>query len=150
MEIFMSSILSSLKLISAKQQVSVDPSQFRREKLSRMLREQILLANAYMNNTTYQATRKKRVCDENGVVQIVEVPKPIKTWWFTTIDNKVALTVRYGNRQIEFAKGKNAIEVSDAKNLLQTLEKLEKATLEGLLDEQLTQASDNVKARFNK
>ena len=150
MEIFMSSVLSSLKLISAKQQVSVDPIQFRREKLSRMLREQILLANAYMNNTTYQATRKKRVRDENGVTQVVDVPKRIKTWWFTTTDNKVALTVRYGNRQIEFAKGKNAIEVSDAKNLLQTLEKLEKATLEGLLDEQLAQASDNVKARFKK
>ena len=150
MEIFMSSILSSLKLISAKQQVSVDPIQFRREKLSRMLREQILLANAYMNNTTYQATRKKRVRDENGVTQVVEVNKRTKAWWFTTSDNKVALTVRYGNRQIEFAKGKNAIEVSDAKNLLQTLEKLEKATLEGLLDEQLTQASDNVKARFKK
>ena len=150
MEIFMSSILSSLKLISAKQQVSVDPIQFRREKLSRMLREQILLANAYMNNTTYQAIRKKRVRDENGVVQVVEVNKRTKAWWFTTSDNKVALTVRYGNRQIEFAKGKNAIEVSSGEELITTLQKLRTATMSGELDECINTASLLVKARFKK
>ena len=145
----MSSILSSLKFISAKRQISVDPVQFRREKLSKMLDEQIAIATAYMNNTTYQATRKKKVRDESGNVQIVEVQKNVKTWWFTN-DNKVALTVRYGNRAIEFSKGKNAIEISDAKNLLTTLEKLKQAVMEGQLDEQLTQASNNVKARFKK
>lgn len=145
----MSSILSSLKLISAKRQTSIDPIQFRREKLSKMLDEQIALATAYMNNTTHQATRMKMVRDENGNKQVVEVQKRVKTWWFTN-DNKVALTVRYGNRAIEFSKGKNAIEISDAKNLLTTLEKLKQAVLEGQLDEQLTQASNNVKARFKK
>ena len=142
-------MLSSLKLISAKRQITVDPIQFRREKLSRLLDEQISIATAYMNNTTYQATRKKKVRDENGNIQIVEVQKNIKTWWFTN-DNKVALTVRYGNRAIEFSKGKNAIEISDAKNLLTTLEKIKQAVMEGQLDEQLTQASNNVKARFKK
>lgn len=146
----MSSVLSSLKLISAKRQTSIDPVLFRRQQLSKMLQEQILLATAFMNNTTYQATRKKRVRDENGFVQVIEAPKRVKAWWFTTSDNKVAVTVRYGNRQIEFAKGKNAIEVTDAKNLLATLEKIEQATLEGHLDEQLTQASNNVRARFKK
>ena len=145
----MSSILSSLKFISAKRQISVDPVQFRREKLSKMLDEQIAIATAYMNNTTYQATRKKKVRDESGNVQIVEVQKNVKTWWFTN-ENKVALTVRYGNRAIEFSKGKNAIEISDAKNLLTTLEKIKQAVMEGQLDEQLTQASNNVKARFKK
>lgn len=146
----MSSVLSSLKLISAKRQTTIDPIQFRRQKMAKMLQEQISLATAYMNNTTFQATRKKRVRDENGFVQVVDAPKRVKAWWFTTTDNKVALTVRYGNRQIEFSKGKNAIEVTDAKNLLATLEKLEQATLEGHLDEQLTQASNNVRARFKK
>lgn len=145
----MSSILSSLKLISAKRQNSVDPIKFRREKLSKMLDEQIALATAYMNNTAYQAFHKKKVRDENGNAQVIEVQKNIKTWWFMQ-DNKVALTVRYGNRAIEFSKGKNAIEISDAKNLLTTLEKLKQAVTEGLLDEQLTQASNNVKARFKK
>lgn len=146
----MSSVLSSLKLISAKRQTSIDPVLFRREKLSKMLQEQISLATAYMNNTNFQPTRKKRVKDENGFVQVVDAPKRVKAWWFTTSDNKVALTVRYGNRQIEFSRGKNAIEVTDAKSLLVTLEKLEQATLEGHLDEQLTQASNSVKARFKK
>ena len=145
----MSSILSSLKFISAKRQTSLDPIQFRRQKLSKMLDEQISLATAYMNNTTYQATRMKRVRDANGNTQVVEVQKNVKTWWFTN-DNKVALSVRYGNRAIEFSKGKNAIEISDAKNLLTTLEKIKQAVIEGQLDEQLTQASNNVKARFKK
>lgn len=145
----MSSLLSSLKFISANRQGSVDPIQFRREKLSKMLDEQIAIATAYMNNTTYQATRKKKVRDENGNVQIVEVQKKVKTWWFMN-DSKLALTVRYGNRPIEFGKGKNAIEISDAKTLLTTLEKIKQAVMEGQLDEQLTQASNNVKARFKK
>lgn len=146
----MSSVFSSLKLISAKRQTSIDPILFRREKLSKMLQEQILLATAYINNTSFQATRKKRVKDENGFVQVVDAPKRVKAWWFTSSDNKVALTVRYGNRQIEFSKGKNAIEISDAKNLLTTLEKIKQAVIEGQLDDQLTQASNNVKARFKK
>lgn len=145
----MSSILSSLKFISAKRQTSIDPIQFRREKLSKMLDEQIAVATAYINNTTYQATRMKRVRDENGNTQVVEVQKKVKTWWFKN-DNKVALTVRYGNRAIEFSRGKNAIEISDTKNLLTTLEKIKQAVMEGQLDEQLTVASNNVKARFKK
>ena len=145
----MSSILSSLKLISAKRQTSIDPIQFRREKLSKMLDEQIAIATAYINNTSYQATRMKRVRDDNGNTQVVEVQKKVKTWWFKN-DNKVALTVRYGNRAIEFSKGKNAIEISDPKNLLTTLEKIKQAVMEGQLDEQLTVASNNVKARFKK
>ncbi len=145
----MSSILSSLKLISAKRQTSIDPIQFRREKLSKMLDEQILMATAYVFNTEFQATRKKKVRDENGNVQVIEVQKNIKMWWFK-LNNKLALTVRYGNRAIEFSKGKNAIEITDAKNLLTTLEKLKQAVLEGQLDEQLTQASNIVKARFKK
>lgn len=145
----MSPILSSLKFISANRQISVDPVQFRREKLNKMLDEQIAIATAYMNNTTYQATRKKKVRDDNGNVQIVEVPKNVKMWWFKQ-KNKLALTVRYGNRAIEFSKGKNAIEISDAKNLLTTLEKIKQAVMEGQLDEQLTQASNNVRARFKK
>ncbi len=87
--------------------------------------------------------------DENGNTKVVEVQKKVKTWWFKN-DNKVALTVRYGNRAIEFSKGKNAIEISDAKNLLTTLEKIKQAVTEGPLDEQLTLASNNVKARFKK
>ncbi len=145
----MSSILSSLKLISAKRQTSIDPIQFRREKLSKMLDEQILMATAYVFNTEFQATRKKKVRDENGNVKVIEVQKNIKMWWFK-LNNKLALTVRYGNRAIEFSKGKNAIELSDEKNWLTTLEKLKQAVMEGQLDEQMTQASNNVKARFKK
>ena len=145
----MSSILSSFKFISAKRNAAIDPIQFRREKLSRMLDEQITIATANLNNTTYKASRKKKVRDEDGNIQIVEVQKNTRTWWFTN-DNKVALTVRYGNRAIEFGKGKNAIEISDAKHLVTTLEKIKQAVLEGQLDEQLTVASNNVRARFKK
>lgn len=146
----MSAILSSFKLISAKRQSSNDPTQFRRQKLSQKLQEQICLATAYMNGTTYTAKRQRNVRDENGLIQTVEVQKSVKPWWFTANDNKVALTVRYGNRAIEFAKGKNAIEIADAKSLISTLEKLTQAVLDGQLDEQLAQASSAVKARFQK
>ena len=49
--------LQQLKLISAKRQQSVDPTQFRRFKLAGRLEDQIALAQAMLEQRTYQRAR---------------------------------------------------------------------------------------------
>lgn len=148
----MSSILNGLKLVNAKRQNSADPIQFRRQKLSEKIGHQIALAIALKNGETYTVKRQRNVCDEaSGLSTTVEVSKKVKQWWFVNNDTKkVAVQLRYGSRVIDFAKGKNAIEVSDGDELIQALTRLRDAVLGGELDAQIEIASEAVRARFKK
>ena len=51
---------------------------------------------------------------------------------------------------MEFAKGKNAIELSTGDELLATLSLLKDAVIAGELDEAITNASDKLRAGFSK
>ena len=148
----MTSILNGLKLVNAKRQFTADPIQFRRQKLSEKIGHQIALAIALKNGETYTVKRQRNVRDEaSGLTTTVEVSKKVKQWWFVNNDTKkVAVQLRYGSRVIDFAKGKNAIEVSDGDELIQALTKLRDAVLGGELDAQIEIASESVKARFKK
>jgi hypothetical protein len=148
----MSSILGSLKLVNAKRQTSADPIQFRRLKVSEKIGHQISLATALKNGETYTVKRQRNVRDEaSGLSTTVDVSRNVKQWWFVNTDTKkVAVQLRYGSRVIDFAKGKNAIEVSDGDELIQALTKLRDAVLGGELDAQIEIASEAVKARFKK
>ena len=148
----MSAILSSLKLVNAKRQNSVDPVVFRRNKLNEKLKVQIAMAQALNNGENFTVKRIRKVRDEiSGLTSMVEVNKRMKTWWFTNNDTKkVAVQIFYGNKVIDLAKGKNAVEVANGVELLSVLSKLQEAVLDGSLDSQIEQAADSVKARFAK
>ena len=148
----MATVLSSLKVINAVKQIANDSTQFRREKLCKKLDEQINLAIAVSEGNTYTVKRQRNIKDkENGLTTTVEVNKRVRQWWFVNRDtNKVALQLRYGTKVIEFAKGKNAIEVNSGDELITTLQKLRTATMRGELDEIITTTSLLVKARFKK
>ena len=148
----MSQILSSLKLVTAKRQSVQNPTEFRRQKLSQKLLEQIQMANALRNGETYTAKRQRNVRDkDSGLMTTVEVNKKVKQWWFVQ-NNKVCVQVRYGSKVVALtAKGdKNSIEVSNADELIDVLQKLTQAVEGGELDTQIEQASELVKARFKK
>lgn len=148
----MATVLSSLKVINAVKQVATDSTQFRREKLCKKLDEQINLAMAVSEGNTYTVKRQRNIKDkESGLTTTVEVNKRVRQWWFVNRDtNKVALQLRYGTKVIEFAKGKNAIEVNSGEELITTLQKLRTATMNGELDEPINATSLLVKARFKK
>jgi hypothetical protein len=148
----MSAILSSLKLVNAKRQNSVDPVVFRRNKLNEKLKVQIAMAQALNNGENFTVKRIRKVRDEvSGLTSMVEVNKRVKTWWFTNSDTKkVAVQIFYGNKLIDLAKGKNAVEVANGVELIAVLSKLQEAVLDGSLDSQIEQAADSVKARFAK
>jgi hypothetical protein len=147
----MSSILSSLKLTNAKRQQIQNPLEFRRQKLSIKLKEQVALAAAMKNGDTYTAKRLRTVTDSDGVRQTLEVSKRLKPIWFTQ-NNKVLVQIKYGSKVVSLtSKGdKNSVEVSNADELIQVLEKLDKAVLNGELDAQIEIASESVRSRFKK
>lgn len=148
----MSQVLSSLKLVNAKRQNTVDPIQFRRNKLNEKLKVQIEMAKALSRGETYTTKKIKKVTDtESGVTSVMEVSKRVRIWWFTNSETKrVAVQLFYGNKLIDLAKGKNAVEMSSADELITTLEKLQELVLDGTLDSQISVAADSVKARFSK
>ena len=148
----MSQVLASLKLINAKRLNTVDPVLFRRSKLNEKLKVQIAMAQAMSRGESFSVKRMKKVTDEvSGETSLIEVAKRMKTWWFTNNDSKkVAVQLFYGNKVIDLAKGKNAVEVANGDELVVVLSKLQEAVLDGSLDAQIEQAADSVKARFAK
>jgi hypothetical protein len=110
------------------------------------------MADAMNKGETFTLKRKKLMRDElTGLTSYVDINKRIKTWWFTNSETKkVALQIFYGNKVIDLAKGKNAVEVANGNELVNALVRLQEAVLEGLLDAQIEQAADSVKARFAK
>ena len=95
-----------------------------------MIDEQIQLAA----NKGYTPTQNKWVTDEHGNQRKVEVAKRVKRWWTASVDGKINLVVRYGSKPLEFAKGKNAVELASEAEVADTLRNLREAAELGKLD----------------
>lgn len=80
----------------------------------------------------------------------IETSKRIKQWWFTSDSGKLALSVRYGSRSLELAKGKFAVELASEKELVPTLEVIKAAVLNGELDAAIDAASNKLRDGFGK
>jgi hypothetical protein len=145
------SALAQLKLIAAKRPVQLSPVVQRRNKVVKRIWEQIQLATAAQEGKTYAPTKKRLVKnDETGESTTISVPKRIKEWWFVTDAGKLCVQLRYGAKVVEIAKGKGAIELAHANDLVPTLNILKAAVEGGELDAQLEAVSGVVKAAFKK
>ena len=143
--------LASLKLTAAKSGGSVSPAQQRRNKMSKRLWEQIELAKAQQSGTQFSVNKFRSFTDsETGLRKQVEIPKRLKAWWFTADNGKTAIAIRYGARVLELAKGKFAVEVPSAAELVPTLELIKGAIEAGELDTQLESLSTKLRAGFAK
>lgn len=144
------SFIAKLKLISSKRERNLSPIVMRRQKLAQKIEEQLQLAQAQKEGRLYAPKRIKNVTNEAGERVSVETVKRIKEWYWTTPNNKINLSVRYGSKTLELSKGKNAIELSTGDELLATLASLKEAVISGELDEAINLASDKLRAGFNK
>ena len=145
------SAITGLKLVSAKRPQEAAPIVQRRNKLSNQLWEQIQLATNIADGKTYAPTRSRTLVDKHtGERKTLELPKRIKQWWFVADSGRVCLQLRYGNRVLEIAKGKNSIEVGSSEQLLAVLQTVKLAVEAGELDPQIEAASAAVRARFMK
>ena len=145
------SALANLKLVAAKRPVQLSPVVQRRNKVAKRIVEQIELAKARQDGKTYSPTRLRRVKDAStGENKVIEAPKRLKEWWFTSDSGKLCVSLRYGAKVIEIAKGKTAVELVSDKDLVATFEALKAAVDGGELDAQLDAVSGAVKVGFKK
>jgi len=144
------STLTSLKLVNAKKPTAIPPILHRRNKLSTKVWEQIQLAKAHKDGGTFTVKRFKTVNDYDGSSKSIELQKRVRPWWFVADAGKVCVNVRYGAKLIELAKGKTAIEVSSAEDLIKTLEIIKVAVEAGELDAQIEIACGAVRAGFKR
>ena len=134
-------LLNSLKLTPYEPTNRSNSFLKHRRKLIAKIDEQILLAT----DSNYKPTKIKWVHNEDGTERKLEIPKRVRRWWTEIVGGTVLLTVRYGNKLIEFEKGKIAIELSSKAELEPTLQSIKKAVDNGefdrLLEEQLVYGS---------
>ena len=144
------SFITKLKLVSSKRERNLSPILMRRNKLSMKIEEQLQLATAQKEGRLYAPKRLKTVTNDVGELVAVETIKRVKEWFWTTPANKINLSVRYGSKTLELAKGKNAIELGTQDELIETLAVLQQAVISGELDEAINLASDKLRAGFGK
>ncbi len=148
----MSAILNNLKFVAAKRPTQMPAVQVRRNKLSNKLYEQIKLATALRDGSTYAPLRLRSVRDrDTGEVKRMELPKRIRQWWFTAENGKVCVQIKYGSKTLELGgKGKNSVEVTNGDELIKVLETIKSAVEAGELDGQLESAGLKLRDGFAK
>jgi hypothetical protein len=130
-------LLSSLNLTVKPEVNTADPVLNRRSKLLAHLEEQRAMACAELAGETYQVSKEKWVHDAaSGIKTKVSVPKRIKRWYFS-FNGTYFLEVRYGNKPLELAKGKCAIQVGGLKDVPTVIETVVQALNAGELDSML-------------
>ena len=145
------STLNALKLVAAQKPTSLPKVDQRRNKLVKRILEQIELAKAEQSGGTFAPVKLRSYTDkETGVRKQVETNKRVKAWWFTTDSGKLALSVRFGPKVLELAKGKFAVEVSDRGEIINVLEIVKRAVLNGELDAAIDNAAKKLRDGFAK
>ena len=145
------STLNTLKLTDARKPNQVPQVVQRRNKLAKRVWQQIELAKAQEQGTQFRIAKFKSYTDsETGVRKQVETHVSVKQWWFTTQAGKLAISVRYGSKVLELAKGKFAVEVAHEKDLAKTLDAIKTAVLAGELDSAIDAAASKLRAGFAK
>ena len=124
------SFIQSVTLVKQDVAARTSPLERKKLKLVARVREQIELAQ----NAAYAPMHNKRVKREDGTTVVLEVPKRLKRWWHSKADGSVELTVRVGAKKLEIAKGKDAIALKSADEVVPTLNALVEAVQSGEFD----------------
>ena len=126
-------LLKTLKLTRYQRSNTNNPVLQRRIKLAAGITEQIQLAE----NPNYKRISVHTVADDSGDVREVEVSKRVLRWWRMGADGTVELTVRYGSRTLELAKGMDAVELAGMDELVPVLEQFKAAAERGEMDDMI-------------
>ena len=130
-------LLKTLKLPQYQRNNTSNPVLQRRVKLAAGISEQIQLAQ----NPNYKSHSVCTVADDSGELREVEVGKRVLRWWRVDVDGTVELTVRYGSRILELAKGMDAVELASADELVGVLEQFKAAAVRGEMDDMIAAQS---------
>ena len=123
-------VIDTLNFVAFKPLANNNPIAVRRRKLIAKIDEQLQLAS----DKDYTPTQHKWITDADGNQRKVEVAKRVKRWWTASVDGKINLVVRYESKPLEFAKGKNAIQLASETEVADVLAKVREAVELGELD----------------
>ena len=113
------------------------------------LDEQIRLAERMQAGERYTPTVPRWEIDPaNGERRRVEWPRRLYAWFWQVDGTEWFVTLRYGNRCIELARGRRAVQVDCLAEVVATLKTLREAAGEGEFDAGLESASRAIHARF--
>ena len=101
-------LLKKMKLAKYERTGKIDPALQIRIKLMIKIDEQINL----ITNPKTELAETVVLKDADGKDKQVNVEKRVLRWWQIGMNGKIKLTVRYGSRPLQFAKGFDAIEVA--------------------------------------
>lgn len=145
------SVLSTLKLTAARKSRALPDVIKRRNKLLQKLAEQRELATALAQGQHYAPKRLRSLRDADTGTRVVrEVAVRIKPWFWTGEKGETLLAVNYGSRQIELQKGKTAVDVGAAGNLVTVLDTVIDAVKAGELDAAIELASTKLREGFKR
>ena len=133
--------LAALKLTAAKKPRALPEG----------IKEQRELAAAFASGQTYMPRRLRSVRDlTTGERTVREMPVRIKAWWWTGEKGETLLSIFYGSKTLELAKGRTAIEVANPAELITTLDIVIQAVQNAELDAQIDAASLKLREGFKK
>jgi hypothetical protein len=145
------STLNTLKLVASQKPTSLPPVMQRRNKLAKRLWEQAELAKAQQAGGTFAPKKFRTLKDaETGERKQVEMNKRVKAWWFVADSGKLVLSVRFGPKVLELAKGKYAVEVAARSDVVNVLEVVKTAVENGELDVAIENAAKKLRDGFAK
>jgi hypothetical protein len=133
--------LADVKLVSAVRPTFQDPVTLKRSKFISRVSEQLEIANLLMKGEQIPFT------SFNDPVSLKR-PRKVSPWWWTDKDGKYLMTIKYGSKVIELAKGKPAVQAENLNQIIEVLKSLKLATSNGELDLHLTQASELIRKKF--
>ena len=125
--------LSKLTMTQLKRPQAMTPIEMRRAKLVAKLEQQLALAQATVNGTSYMVSRAVWQHAEDGSKSRVTQDRPVKAWWWRD-GAGLSMVVRYGARPIELAKGKRALAVANVAALAEVIGTVIAAVQAGELD----------------
>ena len=115
----------------------------------RALDEQIRLAERMQAGERYTPTVPRWEIDPaTGERRRIEWPRRLYAWFWQVDGTEWFVTLRYGNRCIELARGRRAVQVDCLAEVVATLKTLREAAGEGEFDAGLESASRAIHARF--
>ena len=133
--------LADVKLVSAVRPTFQDPVALKRTKFISRVSEQLEIANHLMKGEQIPFT------SFNDPISLKR-PRKISPWWWTDKDGKYLMTIKYGSKVIELAKGKAAVQAETLDQIIEVLKCLKLATSNGDLDVLLTQAGELIRRKF--
>ena len=133
--------LADVKLVSAVRPTFQDPVTLKRTKFISRVSEQLEIANHLMKSEQIPFT------NFHDPVSLKK-PRKVSPWWWTDKDGKYLMTLKYGSKVIELAKGKPAVQAETLDQIIEVLKSLKLATSNGELDLHLSQASELIRKKF--